>query len=119
MSYAETLRRLMAERGLTIRQVIDATGLHERTVKSVLRGGSKPHARTLHQLAVGLGFDAREFFRPAPAALVVPAGDRAILERAAAAMRGEYRDVLVGMIEMIASADSRPGAETSGIVAAE
>lgn len=102
--YAMTLRRVMVERDLTLRQVIAATHLHERTVKAVLRGKGKPHARTLHALAKGLGFDARDFF-PGPdtsTAVVVPLADKPILERAAAALQGEYRDVLLGTIELIA-----------------
>lgn len=102
--YATTLRRVMVERDLTLRQVVTATGLHERTVKAVLRGKSKPHARTLHALAKGLGFDAREFF-PGPdtsTAVVVPLADKPILERAALALQGEYRDVLLGTIDLIA-----------------
>lgn len=107
--YAQTLRRMMVERGFTLRQVVDATGLHERTVKSVLRGVGKPHARTLHELAAGLGFEAREFF-PGPdttTAVVVPLADKPILERAAAALQGEYRDVLLGTIELIASQSTK------------
>lgn len=101
--YATTLRRLMVERGLTVRQVIEATRLHERTIKGVLRGTVKPHARTLHQLAAGLGFEAREFF-PGPdtsTAVVVPIADKPILEQAAVALQGEYRDLLVGTIKLI------------------
>ena len=101
--YAMTLRRVMVERDLTLRQVVAATHLHERTVKGVLNGKAKPHARTLHALAQGLGFEASEFF-PGPdtsTAVVVPLADKPILERAAAALQGEYRDVLLGTIDLI------------------
>lgn len=101
--HAVALRRLMAERGMTIRQVIEATGLHERTVKGVLRGTVKSHARTLHRLSVGLGAEAREFFAgpETTAAVSVPVADKPILEQAAAALQGEYRDLLVGTIKLI------------------
>jgi len=59
---AENLSRLMAERGLTIKQVVQKTGLDERTIKAVLRGGSKPQARTIHRLAQGLAVPVDEFF---------------------------------------------------------
>ena len=102
--YANTLRRMMVERDMTLRQVVAVTHLHERTVKAVLRGRGKPHARTLHQLARGLGFEPREFF-PGPdtsTAVVVSLEDKPILERAALALLGEYRDVLLGTIDLIA-----------------
>lgn len=43
--------------------MIEATGLSERTVKAMLGGKSKPHARTLHRLAAGLGVLTDEFFQ--------------------------------------------------------
>jgi transcriptional regulator with XRE-family HTH domain len=58
----ENLLRLMAARGLTLCRVSEQTGLHIRTVRGVLRGDKKPHAKTLHQLAEGLGVDVDEFF---------------------------------------------------------
>ena len=57
----ENLARLMAETGLSISQVAEKTGLDQRTVRGIL-GGNKPHARTLHRLAKGLGVAAHEFF---------------------------------------------------------
>lgn len=61
---ADNLRRIMVREGLTLAQVIERTGLDSRTVQSLLRGGDKrPHARTLHRLAVGLGVDADELFQ--------------------------------------------------------
>lgn len=59
---AHNVRRLMARYGLTHAEVIDATGLDERTLRAVLRGTKKPHARTLHRLATGLGVEADELF---------------------------------------------------------
>jgi transcriptional regulator with XRE-family HTH domain len=62
--YADNLRRLMARLGLTIEQVVRQTGLDERTIKGILAGtNSRPHARTLHQLAKGLGVATDELFQ--------------------------------------------------------
>jgi transcriptional regulator with XRE-family HTH domain len=60
---ALNVRRLMARCGLTLEQVIEASGLSERTVKAVVAGKSKPHARTLHRLAAGLGVSTDELFQ--------------------------------------------------------
>lgn len=53
---------MMARLGLTQAEVVLATGLDERTVRSLLRGKSRPHARTLHKFASGLGIDVDELF---------------------------------------------------------
>jgi transcriptional regulator with XRE-family HTH domain len=71
----DNLLRLMAARGLTISRVAEETGLHVRTVRGVLRGDKKPHARTLHRLAVGLGVHVDELFID-PAQLVYRRFDR-------------------------------------------
>jgi transcriptional regulator with XRE-family HTH domain len=60
---AKNLRRVMARLGLTLKQVVEATGLCERTVKGLLAGRNKPHARTLHRLAAGLGVSTDELFQ--------------------------------------------------------
>lgn len=64
MVIATNLRRLMARHGLTFVDVVDATGLDERTIRGLVRGASHPHARTLHKLAHGLGVEIDELFRP-------------------------------------------------------
>ena len=62
--YAENLRRLMARLGITVGQVVERTGLDERTVKGILSGANaRPHARTLHQLASGLEVAVDELFQ--------------------------------------------------------
>ncbi|HYO25872.1 MAG TPA: helix-turn-helix transcriptional regulator [Lacipirellulaceae bacterium] len=61
------VRRLMARFGMTQADVVAATGLDERTVRSLIHGDSQPHARTLHRLAAGLGVPADELFQ-SPAA---------------------------------------------------
>jgi transcriptional regulator with XRE-family HTH domain len=52
----------MAHFNMTLADVVQATGLDERTVRSLLRGATRPHARTLHKLAAGLGVDVDELF---------------------------------------------------------
>jgi transcriptional regulator with XRE-family HTH domain len=62
--FGHNLRRLMAQFNLTVVDVAQRTGLDERTIKSILNGASaKPHARTLHQMARGLGVETNEFFQ--------------------------------------------------------
>jgi transcriptional regulator with XRE-family HTH domain len=58
----ENLLRLMAAGGVSIRGVARRAGLDERTVRGVLGGGNKPHVRTLHRLAEGLGVKVDELF---------------------------------------------------------
>ena len=57
------LRRLMARFGLTLEQVVEQSGLDGRTIKGLLAGTHKPHARTLNRLAAGLGVSADELFQ--------------------------------------------------------
>jgi transcriptional regulator with XRE-family HTH domain len=52
----------MARLDLTQADVVAATGLDERTVRSLMRGRSQPHARTLHKFAAGLGVEVDELF---------------------------------------------------------
>lgn len=63
--FALQCRRLMAEHGLTVRELVARSGLDHRTVKAVLRG-ARPQARTLHNLARGLGVPTSELFREPP-----------------------------------------------------
>jgi transcriptional regulator with XRE-family HTH domain len=52
----------MANLGLTIQQVVRRSGLDLRTIKAILDGSHRPHARTLKRLAEGLGVSCDEFF---------------------------------------------------------
>src|SRR5207237_709645 len=61
---AGNLRRIMARDDLTFDQVVAATELDERTLRSLARGVTHPHARTLHKLAQGLGVSIDELFQP-------------------------------------------------------
>jgi transcriptional regulator with XRE-family HTH domain len=59
------LRRIMARLNMTLVDVVAATGVDERTIRSVLRGAGRPQAKTLHKLARGLGVDSDELFADA------------------------------------------------------
>jgi len=58
----ENLARIMAAQGLSIDQVVQKCGLDGRTVRAVLKGQQRPHARTLYRLAQGLGVPMDELF---------------------------------------------------------
>lgn len=75
MHFAANLHRLIAEQGLTLREVSDRTGVDERTLKAILKGDNRPQPRTLHRLAEGLGVAIEEFFQD-PALLARRAFDR-------------------------------------------
>jgi transcriptional regulator with XRE-family HTH domain len=61
--HGANIRRLMAKLDMTVQEVVDATGLDERTLRSLLHGVTRPHARTLHKLATGLGVSTDELFQ--------------------------------------------------------
>ena len=61
--HGANVRRLMARLNMTQGEVVQATGLDERTVRSMLQGVTRPHARTLHKLADGLGVSTDELFQ--------------------------------------------------------
>jgi len=64
--FSANLQRLMARLGLTIHDVVDRSGLDERTIKGILSGSNRrPHAQTLHKLASGLGTEVDELFQNA------------------------------------------------------
>jgi transcriptional regulator with XRE-family HTH domain len=68
LDFAANLHRLMVRQGLTVSDVVRRSTLDERTVKGILSGGNaKPRARTLHQLAEGLGVATDELFETPPA----------------------------------------------------
>lgn len=70
------LQRILARLGITIAEVVQRTGVDERTVRGILSGKNKPHARTLHKLAEGLGIKVDEFFQD-PSLLAYRTFDRA------------------------------------------
>jgi transcriptional regulator with XRE-family HTH domain len=61
---AANLRRIMARDNLTVEEVVAATALDARTLRSLARGDSHPHSRTLHKLTTGLGISVDELFQP-------------------------------------------------------
>jgi transcriptional regulator with XRE-family HTH domain len=61
--HGANVRRLMARLDMSQQDVVDASGLDQRTVRSILQGVTRPHARTLHKLAEGLGVAADELFQ--------------------------------------------------------
>jgi transcriptional regulator with XRE-family HTH domain len=61
---AANLRRIMARDNLTLEEAVAATGLDARTLRSLARGDSHPHSRTLHKLTIGLGISVDELFQP-------------------------------------------------------
>ncbi len=61
--HGANVRRLMARLNMTQSEVVQATGLDERTIRSILQGVTRPHARTLHKLADGLGVATDELFQ--------------------------------------------------------
>jgi transcriptional regulator with XRE-family HTH domain len=58
----ENLLRLMAAAGMSAEQVMEKTGVDKRTIRAILNRAHRPHARTLHRLARGLGVSIDEFF---------------------------------------------------------
>jgi transcriptional regulator with XRE-family HTH domain len=96
--YSHNLRRIMARSGMTLQQVVDATGICERTIKVILHGRSKPQSRTLHRLAAGFGVAADEFFRPP----VTPRKDDAIHRSVDVLLASEHRELLTGFIDLLA-----------------
>ncbi len=79
---AFNVRRVMAHEGLTFVEVVEATGLDERTVRGLVRGANNPHARTLHKFASGLGLEVDELFRPVGEAFPTSEQARQAFDRA-------------------------------------
>jgi len=108
----------MARLNLTMDQVIVSTGVNERTVKEILRGRTKPHARTLHRLAEGLGVSADEFFWPTPevAGSSPELVDREILEKVELLLNSNQRNLLIELVGVLSrcSMDSTTEEEPAG-----
>ncbi|MBN2292627.1 MAG: helix-turn-helix transcriptional regulator [Pirellulales bacterium] len=58
----DNLRRLMAERGLSTKDLIEMTGMDRRTLGGILAGTHRTHPRTINRLAKSLGVSSDEFF---------------------------------------------------------
>jgi transcriptional regulator with XRE-family HTH domain len=74
--FAANLQRVLARQGLTLAEVVERTSVDERTIRAILAGKHKPHSRTLHKLAGGLGVETDEFFQD-PSLLAYRAFDHA------------------------------------------
>lgn len=59
---AHNVRRLMASFDMTYDQVVEASGLDQRTVRAIARAEKNTHARTLRRLAEGFGVAVEELF---------------------------------------------------------
>ncbi|MDZ7618849.1 MAG: helix-turn-helix transcriptional regulator, partial [Patescibacteria group bacterium] len=70
------LKRLMAAGGWSIREVVQRSGLDERTIRAICSDRRRTHGRTLHRLAEGLGIPVDQFFID-PAQLAYRHFDRA------------------------------------------
>ncbi len=57
----EELRRLRKERGLTQRELADASGVDPATISQIERGNRRPHLETLDSLADALGVEVGDF----------------------------------------------------------
>lgn len=49
------IRSIRKDKGLTIEQVADASGLHPTSIQKIESGGHEPRAKTLLLMARGLG----------------------------------------------------------------
>jgi transcriptional regulator with XRE-family HTH domain len=83
----ENLRRLMSREGATIEELAQRSGVDVRSIRGILQGANRPHARTLHRLAEALGVDADEFFVD-PARLLYRRFDRQTNPRVDEAIEG-------------------------------
>jgi transcriptional regulator with XRE-family HTH domain len=77
--------------------VAEQTGMDVRTVRGLLRGDKKPHAKTLHRLAEGLGVAVDEFFVD-PAQLLYRRFDRQTNPVVAEVM-AEHKELFQGWTE--------------------
>ena len=62
-------------RQLSLGDVSERTGVDPRTIRGITSGAHRPHPRTLHRLAQGLGVSVDEFFLD-PARLIYRRFDR-------------------------------------------
>ena len=71
----ENLLRLIAGGQWSLSDVSARSGVDPRTIRGIASGAQRPHARTLHRLAQGLGVSVDEFFLD-PARLIYRRFDR-------------------------------------------
>lgn len=61
---ATNIRRLMAKYDLKYTDVIESTGIDERTLRNIMKKRAQPHARTVKKIADGLGVELDELYKP-------------------------------------------------------
>ena len=98
------VRRIMAQLNMTQSQAAAATGLDERTLRSILHGDTQPHARTLHRLAEGLGVEVDELFHD-PSLFVDDSSASAAFDRATNPIAAEVVENHPKLFEHWAAAD--------------
>ena len=59
----ERIRVMRAERGMTLRDVEEASGVSKDAISEIERGRRQPRVSTIMQLAKGLGVDATELLK--------------------------------------------------------
>jgi transcriptional regulator with XRE-family HTH domain len=64
MTFAESLRRIRAERFLSQRELARQAGLHAITVVRLEAGATAPSTRTVRALAAALGIEPRDLTSP-------------------------------------------------------
>jgi transcriptional regulator with XRE-family HTH domain len=72
---ATKLRVLRAERGLTVREVAERSGVAKETISQAERGERRPYDRTLAKLAKAYGVPVEELLGPAESEEKPPAAD--------------------------------------------
>ncbi len=82
---ALNIRRLLARLGWRYDDLVEASGLDERTIRRLVRGETEPRPGTIHKLAEALGVATDELFLDTPA-LFAGEFDRATNPQVAAAV---------------------------------
>ena len=63
MELGQIMRRLRNERGLSILDIREVTGLSKSTISDIETGKSSPTAETLQKIADALGVQVKDFFQ--------------------------------------------------------
>lgn len=95
----ERLRTLREERGLTLRQLEEKTGIGKDALSEIERGNRRPRAETLRRLAEALGVGQKELLREAAHASAGGAGHQFLTnhdgKRTAVVLPiGEYEEIM-------------------------
>jgi len=63
MELGQIMRRMRNERGLSILDIREVTGLSKSTISDIETGKSSPTAETLQKIADALGVQVKDFFQ--------------------------------------------------------